>query len=114
MDIKIKSKFWLEDEKGRPIFGGGRRAILEKIDELGSIKAAAENLGISYRAVWGKIKTMEERLGARLVETFPGGGREKGARLTPTAGELIKMFKELDEVGTAQADALFKRIFQGK
>ena len=112
MNFKVKSKFWLEDAEGRPIFGGGKLAILEKIDELGSIKAAAESLGISYRAVWGKIKAAEQRLGSKLVETFPGGGREKGARLTEAAQDLIVMFKELDESGTALADELFNKIFK--
>ncbi|MBW2092926.1 MAG: LysR family transcriptional regulator, partial [Deltaproteobacteria bacterium] len=71
MGLQIKSKFWIEDDKGRPVFGQGRRIILEKIDESGSIRAAAIDLKMSYRAVWGKIRAAEERLGIKLVETFP-------------------------------------------
>ena len=63
MTLKVRSKFWIVDEQGRPLFGQGRRIILEKIEELGSIKAAAEELKMSYRAVWGKIKATEERMG---------------------------------------------------
>lgn len=111
MTIKVKSKFWLEDENGKPLFGGGKEKILKRIDELGSIKAAAADLKMSYRAVWGKIKTTEERLGMKLVLTSPGGGPGSGARLTPAAKNLLKMFKELHEQGNKQADELFTRVF---
>jgi len=109
--LRIRSKFWLEDERGRPLLGGGRQKILEKIDELGSIQAAARDLNMSYRAVWGKIKTTEERSGIKLLETVPGGGRNRGARLTPQAKDLLTLFQQLHEQGNDQADALFKKLF---
>lgn len=112
MGLRIKSKFWIEDETGRPVLGHGRQMILEKIDELGSIKAAARDLGMSYRAVWGKLKATEERLGVKLVETWPGGGPGRGSRLTPAARELVRMFQTLHEQGKATADSLFKKIFK--
>jgi len=112
VNLKVKSKFWIEDDKGRPIFGSGRCLILEKIDELGSIRAAALDLKMSYRAVWGKLKATEKRLGFKLIETFPGGGKARGARLTPKARELIDMFQKLHDRGNDQADELFKKIFK--
>ena len=109
--LRVRSKFWIVDESGQPLFGGGRRRILEKIDELGSISAAAEELKMSYRAVWGKIKTMEERLGLNLVETHVGGGKNRGAQLTPQAQKLLAMFQELHDRGNQQADKLFEKLF---
>ena len=112
MALRVKSKFWIEDEKGGPVFGHGRQQILEKIGELGSIRAAAKDLKMSYRAVWGKIKTAEERLGIKLIETFPGGGKNRGARLTPEAKELLLRFRQLHELGNSKADEMFKEIFK--
>ena len=111
MKLKIKSKFWIEDEKGKPVFGGGRRAILEEIDKRGSISAAAEALHMSYRAVWGRIKATEKRLGLKLVAASPGGGPKSGARLTPEARTLLERFAELSERGNQAADELFEDIF---
>jgi molybdate transport system regulatory protein len=110
LKLRVKSKFWIEDEQGRPVFGAGRSEILQKIDELGTIKAAAEDLNMSYRAVWGKIKAAEERLGVKLVETNVGGGKRGGAVLTEPARELLKRFDELHERGASAADQLFKAI----
>lgn len=110
MQLRVKSKFWIEDQRGRPLFGSGRKLILEKIDELGSIKAASEALHMSYRAVWGKIRTTEERIGFKLVATSPGGGRHRGTTLTPAAKELIELFRQLTDQGNQQADQLFQKL----
>ncbi|MEW6266294.1 MAG: LysR family transcriptional regulator [Thermodesulfobacteriota bacterium] len=111
MTLRVKSKFWIEDDQGRPIFGSGKRTILEKIEEHGSISAAAEAMHMSYRAVWGKIKTTEERLGLKLVETAPGRGSDKSSWLTPAARELLGLFQSLEEQGLRQADELFQKVF---
>ncbi|MBS1234401.1 MAG: putative transcriptional regulator, ModE family, partial [Nitrospirae bacterium] len=66
MFMEIRSKVWLEIE-GRPVFGRGRRFLLEAIDTCGSINQAAKEINISYRKAWGYIKAMEERLGIKLV-----------------------------------------------
>jgi molybdate transport system regulatory protein len=114
MALRVKSKFWIVDEKGLPIFGQGRRIILEKIDELGSIRAASAELKMSYRAVWGKIRAVESRLGIKLIETSPGGGRDRGTRLTPEARDFLKKFSRLHDQGNVQADALFDKVFKPK
>ena len=81
MTLRVKSKFWLEDENGRPLFGKGKERILRKIHELGSIRAAATDLGISYRAVWGKNP---DRRGATGNKTDPGQpGRRAESRGSP-------------------------------
>ena len=67
--LSIKSKIWIEDESGKVVFGTGRLRILELVDRYGSIHAAAKELKMSYRAVWGKIKATEERLGQSLWRT---------------------------------------------
>ena len=57
--IQPKIKLWLEVD-GAVVFGGGRVALFQAIEETGSIKQAAEKLNMSYRAAWGKIKATEE------------------------------------------------------
>jgi molybdate transport system regulatory protein len=112
VEFRVKSKFWIEDDHGRPVLGAGRTLILETIAEHGSIKAAADALGMSYRAVWGKIKSAEEHLGLKLVETRAGGGPSRGASLTPDAERLLNLFHELHEQGNRTADEIFRKVFQ--
>ena len=60
----IRLHLWMERD-GETMFGLGRLHLLERIDALGSIKGAADQLGMSYRAAWGKLKASEEALALR-------------------------------------------------
>ena len=62
----IRSKVWMEDEEGNVVFGLGRLRILEAIQRLGSINAAAKELKMGYRAIWGRITASERSEERRL------------------------------------------------
>ena len=42
-------------------------ALLQAVAQQGSISAAARQLGLSYRHVWGELKRWEEVLGHELI-----------------------------------------------
>lgn len=104
----ICSKIWIEDERGRVLFGAGRLRILEAIERHGSILAAAKEFHMSYRAVWGKIKTTEKRLGQPLLTRKVGGARGGGSELTPLGKALIEKFQRLQKLTEQSAEALFE------
>lgn len=72
-------------------------ALLQTIDEINSLKEAAEKLGISYRKAWGHIKTMEEELGFSLVNRQRGGAQGGKTTLTEDGLKLINAYGELRE-----------------
>jgi molybdate transport system regulatory protein len=110
--LEIRSKIWIEVD-GEPVFGRGRRFLLEAIDIHGSINRAAGEVGISYRKAWGHIKAMEERLGVKLIERQTGGKNGGGALLTEDARLFLKKF-ELLETGIREiVDQKFKTLFTG-
>lgn len=109
--LAIKSRVWIEDEEGKIVFGAGRLRILELIEAHGSILAAAKELQMSYRAVWGKIKATEDRLGQTLVRRKPGGTTRGGSELTPFALTIMRGFRQLQTQAEADADQLFEHIF---
>lgn len=112
--MRIRTKFWLEDESGEPVFGEGRRRILELIDELGSMQATAKILNMSYRGVWARIKVTEQRLGIKLVETTVGRSKNQGSRLTAEARKLLSDYQVLTQKGTTYADDLFQEVIHGR
>ncbi|ADG83080.1 winged helix-turn-helix domain-containing protein [Thermincola potens] len=107
--LQPRSKIWIEAQ-GEVVFGGGRAALFQAIEETGSIRQAANKLGMSYRAAWGKIKATEERLGMALLEKH-AGGHQSGATLTPEAKELLKIYREFKNDSDALVDELFARHF---
>ena len=108
--MDIRSKLWLEID-GRPVFGRGRRFLLEAIDKYGSINRAAKEINISYRKAWGYIKAMEERLGIKLIERRTGGRNGGGATLTEEAREFLKKYVDLEKGIQELVDKRFNKVF---
>lgn len=94
-DIFLKFKVWLENTDGESILGDGKFELINCIDQLGSLKAAADKIGISYRKAWGNVKDAEEKLEFLLVEKRRGGQHGGSSVLTPEGKELIEAYKEL-------------------
>lgn len=109
--LGIKSKVWIVDGNGKVVFGTGRLRILELVEKHGSIHAAAKELKMSYRAVWGKIKATEDRLGQALVRRKPDGARRGGSELTPFAMTIMDGYRRLETVIGKETDILFQNAF---
>jgi molybdate transport system regulatory protein len=86
----IKLHLWIES-RGRVVFGPGRAQLLRKIEEYGCLRKAAEDLGMSYRAAWGKIRRSEEALGFKLIEKV--GSNKQGYTLTEPGRVLQERFR---------------------
>ncbi len=100
--FRIRSKIWVEDPNGKVVFGLGRYRILEAVQRLGSLQAAAHELRMSYRAIWARISATEERLGKPLLIREP-----KGSRLTPLGQTLLKQFQRLQKLVEAESDEVY-------
>lgn len=95
--MKIDGRFWLTKE-GQSFLGSGRIELLEKIDQTGSINAAAKAMKMSYKAAWERINGMNALADQPLIERLTGGRGGGGTVLTPYARELIATFKRLNEL----------------
>jgi molybdate transport system regulatory protein len=111
--MNIKFKIWIE-KGGGVAFAEGRKILLEAVDRLGSLNAAAKELGMSYRAAWGKVKATEKVLGIKLLKVTTGGKGGGGASLTPEARDLISKYKEFADKATHFMEKEFKQIFKNK
>jgi len=108
--LEIRSKIWIESD-GEPVFGRGRRFLLEAIATHGSINRAAREINISYRKAWSHIKAMEERLGIRLVDRQTGGKHGGGAVLTRGAREFLSKFEHMEDGLREVVDNKFNEVF---
>ena len=114
MPYKVRTKIWIADQSDNVLFGMGRVKILEAIEQHGSINAAAKALRMSYRAVWGRIKATEERLGKELIVRTTGGVSGGGSALTPYAKELITEFKAFRRQVLDEADERFDKLLHSR
>ena len=79
--------------------------ILRRIADVGSISEAARGAGVSYKAAWQAIETLENLAGGSLVHKNAGGARGGGSTLTEM-GELVLRIS--DELARARAEVLSK------
>jgi molybdate transport system regulatory protein len=87
----MRLHLWLENRNGT-LFGLGRQKLLESIHSGMSLHAAAAQLGMSYRAAWGKIKKTEKALGFPLV--LKKKGNRSGYHLTAEGEHMMICFRK--------------------
>lgn len=94
--MQLSVKIFLENG-GQYVFGPGRLELLKTVKELGSLRKAAQKLGMSYRWAWGRLNNAEKELGKPLLVRTeePVGGRPMV--LTPEAQELINWFAKVEK-----------------
>jgi molybdate transport repressor ModE-like protein len=89
-------KLWLETDEGM-VFGPGLYRLLRKISEVGTLKASAEGLGMSYRFAWGLIHEAEDKMGQPLVTSHKGGkSGGGGAELTEVGRQFLEEFSHVE------------------
>jgi molybdate transport system regulatory protein len=91
--IVVKSKVWLEKD-GKLFMGWGRATLLERIDQLGSISAAARSMKLAYRNAWLWVEAMNRLAPAPLVEKATGGAHGGYARLTDEGRRIVAEYKK--------------------
>jgi molybdate transport system regulatory protein len=84
--------------------GPGRADLLEGIAETGSISAAGERMGMSYKRAWSLVRSLNEGWGSALVETSRGGAEQGGAHLTADGAFVLERYRAM-QAGTRDAIA---------
>ncbi len=116
-NIHLHYKVWLSDKKGENLLGDGKWQLLKEIEQQGSLKAATEKIGISYRKAWGDIKFAEQRLGFQLVNKTRGGRDGGNSLLTEEGKRFILAYDEFHREFARSVDKViikFKRTLKKK
>jgi len=95
--LSIKGTLGFE-ANGRNFGGHDRIELLIKVDETGSIAAAAREVGMSYKGAWEAVDAMNNLAGEPLVLRAVGGRSGGGAVLTPRARRLIEVFQHMEAI----------------
>src|SRR5438046_4194456 len=107
--LKPHHKLWLNWD-GAFLMGPRYLRFLDAVDRTGTIRAAGREVGWSYRTCLNRIREMERVLGAKVLATTRGGALRGGARLTPEARRLVKLFAKWKREAVRLSDVAFRRI----
>ena len=108
----MKAKLRLQIRFNDTVIGPGKIALLEAVNERGSISGAGKACGMTFRRAWQLIETVQEALGQPLVETTVGGKGGGGATLTAFALNLIAEYRRLERQAYDSAPPLFRLLNQ--
>ncbi len=88
--------------------GPGKIELLETIEQTGSLRQAAQTLGMSYRRAWLLLDALNRSFTEPAAIASVGGQGGGGARLTPFGSELVKRYR----AAARSIEALARTEFQ--
>lgn len=107
--MRLAYKIWL-DYRGRA-FGDGPARLLDGVEHWGSLRQAAQELGMSYNKAWRILHAAEQRLGFALLDRSVGGSLGGGSRLTPQAQDLMTRYRALASSAAEALETAFQTHF---
>ena len=88
--------------------GPGKIELLEAVENTGSLRQAAQSLGMSYRRAWLLLDALNRSFTEPAAIASVGGQGGGGARLTTFGTELVKRYR----AAAKSIEALAKSEFQ--
>lgn len=93
-DGHLDAAFFLR--RGASRVGGDRVALLKAVADLGSISAAAKQVGLSYKGAWDGVQALNNLFDAPLIEAQAGGKAGGAAVVTPRGLAVIDAFRKVE------------------
>lgn len=92
--MKAVTKIIFVDDKQEKFFGEGPCRLLHAVEETGSLRAAAQSMGMAYTKAMKILKNAEKALGFPLTVRTTGGRSGGGSCLTVKGKEWLKCYEE--------------------
>lgn len=94
-------------------FGPGVAELLERVDQLKSLRKATIEMDMAYSKAWRIVKTAEANLGFSLLKSVTGGKGGGGAELTEEAKKFLVAYRRLEQSVREFADEAFVEMMGG-
>jgi molybdate transport system regulatory protein len=99
----------LDFELGRRL-GAGKIALLESIEQTGSISAAGRAHQMSYRRAWLLVDELNRLFATPVVAAHHGGAKGGGAQLTDQGRRIVALYRGAEAKMRAAAQAEIEAI----
>ena len=104
---------YLLGDDGHRVFGPGPVDLLERVGELGSLRAAAIDMGMAYTKATRLVRDAERAFGFALTERTVGGTGGGGSQLTAEARGLIERYRAFELTSRWALSAAYETCFSG-
>jgi molybdate transport system regulatory protein len=106
----LRPRIRVVSDDGTIVLGPGKADLLDAIARTGSIRAAADELGMSYMRAWNLVKTMNAAFRSPLVEKERGGAGQGGAQLTTAGLKVLRLYRKIEDRAARATEPLWEKM----
>ena len=99
------------DDAGERFFGEGPCRLLHLIEETGSLRSAAAQMGLSYSKALRLVQHAEKDLGFPLPANPTGGGGAGGTPLPAEARQFLERYEAYRDACVQTSRELYSAFF---
>lgn len=111
--MRADLRAYVLDDDGERVFGPGPAALLERVGALGSLRAAAQDMGMAYTKASRLVSSAERAFGCALTERTVGGSGGGGSRLTDAGRDLVARYRALERASARALRDAYATCFSG-
>lgn len=109
--MKALTRIIFVDDKNEKFFGEGPARLMRAIEATGSLRAAAESMGMAYTKALKLIKNAEENLGFPVTMREVGGKSGGGSVLTKQGREYLEKYEQYRNACIEANKKLYSEFF---
>ena len=109
--MQVKFSVYFCSDEGERFIGAGPCELLLEVERLGSLRAAAQHLGMAYTKAFSMIKRAEKEFGFAMTQRTIGGKGGGGSTITPQAKELLMRYQAYRTACGQSAQDLYNTYF---
>ena len=91
--MKVQTRILFLDDGGEKFFGEGPCRLLHAVEATGSLRGAAQSMGMAYTKALKLLRRAEAALGFALTSRAAGGRDGGGSSLTPEGKEWLQRYE---------------------
>lgn len=111
LQMKAVTKITFYDDQDNKFFGEGPCRLLHAVEETGSLRAAAQSMGMAYTKAMKLLKTAEQSLGYPLTTRTTGGRTGGGSQLTEQGREWLNRYEQYRDACVQANRRLYLEFF---
>ena len=112
--MKAVTRVLFLDEAGEKFFWEGPCRLLHAVEKTGSLRAAAQAMGMAYTKALKILRRAEQALGFAMTTRAAGGREGGGSRLTPQGKEWLQRYEAYRDACLAADRRLYLEFFPGE
>lgn len=109
--MKVLTRIIFADEDNKKFFGEGPYRLLRSVEKKGSLRAAANDMGMAYTKALKLINNAEKELGFTFLKRVIGGKSGGGSKLTDEGKAWLDKYEQYRDACIKENERLYQEYY---